>query len=370
MVKKGEVSYNTISAGKSSTSKAISKGRKPTHKQLPSHIGIDKLHIRIPLYPDNTDGSHRMWGKESLRVGNNDYRVQRMKGQLKPLPRTSIYVSIFDYGNWAEIQYNPSRVYYPHDSRLCPLEALEATLVWVLRQLEDVITPLWAIDQMTGEILRDWPSNWYSRVFVTRIDFAADIKVPFESFMVANVRQSLSNRRGKLNTCENRGKCNTLYWGSSGWLREVFYDKAAYKEHKGSNSEFRFEVQIGRKFIRDNGWGNLETVTSDRIMRLMESRWQKSGLGSPFAIETKFEDFYQRLVLETSPSRALGILGALYAISKGVRIGTSPKTMSEYAKISTHLGFSLGDGLKNMGSELFMMDLKIGTTTKVKFLGA
>jgi len=365
MVKKSADSYNTISAGKSSTSKAISKGIKQTYKQLPSHIGIDKLHIRIPLYPDNTDGSHRMWGKESLRTGNNGYRVQRMKGQLKPLPRTSIYVSIFDYGNWAEIQYNPSRVYYPHDSRLCPLEALEATLVWILRQLEDIITPLWAIDQMTGEILPQWPSNWYSQVSVSRIDLAADIKVPYESFNVATVRQSASNRRAKLNTCENRGKCNTLYWGSSGWLRETFYDKGAHKDHSESANQFRFEIQLGRKFIMQKGWGNLEKITAHRIMTLLIERWAKSGLANPLSVESDFADFYRKSVKATSPSRALGLLGAFFAISKGVDPVISPKTLSEYMKVATDLGFSAGLGLDRMGTTTFSMDLISGTTISI-----
>jgi hypothetical protein len=364
MVKKSADSYNTISAGKSSTSKTISKGIKQTYKQLPSHIGIDKLHIRLPLYPDNTDGSHRMWGKESLRTGNNDYSVHKMRGQLKPKPRTSIYVSIFAYGEWAEIQYNPSRVLFPDDSALCPLEALEATLVWVLSELKDVITPRWAIDQTTGEILSQWPSNWYSQVSVSRIDFAADINVPFETFSVATMRQAVSNKRAKLITCENRGRCNTMYWGRSEWLRETFYDKAAHKEHKESTSQYRFEVQLGRKFIKQKGWGNLETLTPDRIMNLMEARWKKSRLETPFVIESNFEGFYERLVLKTSPSKALGILGALYALGKGAEITTSPKTMTEYSRISNELGFSLGDGLENLGSELLRMDLRLGRTVE------
>ena len=363
MVKKGRDSYNTISAGKTSTSKAISKGRKQTYKRLPSHIGIDKLHIRIPLYPDYTDGSHGMWSQKSLRTGNNGYSVEKVQGQLKPHLRTSIYVSVFAHGTWAEIQYNPSRVLYPDDSRLCPFWALEATLVSVLKQLQDVITPLWAFNPLTGELLTEWPSDWYSRVSVSRIDFAADINVPFESFNVAKVRQSVSNKRKLTNTCENRGVCNTLYWGKSGWLRETFYNKAAHKEHKESTHQYRFEVQLGRKFIKNKGWENLETLNPDRIMNLMEARWMKSGLGMPFVVETKFEGFYERLVLETSPSKALGILGALYALSKGLQINTSPKTMTEYSRIATQLGFSLGEDLENMGSELLKMDLKLGRTT-------
>ena len=353
-------SYNTISTSRSSTNKpkkAISK--------LPRHIGIDKLHISIPLYPDNTDGSHRMWTKKRYANTGNGQEIVKFEGILEVAPRQTIHVAIFNFGTSAELQFNPSRVVDGDGSALCPIESLKSTVLWALKQLENIITPEWCLDTQTGEILTDWPSDWYSRIRPTRIDIAADFSAD-EEFDVKTIRQSVSNAHREIGTYENRGTCNSLVWGKKPWLREIFYNKGAHKVHVDSKNIYRFEVQLYRGFIRDNGWQNLEKITASKTMGLLQERWLKSGLSQGFSLDSDFAALYAQLLTLVIPSKAMNYLGSALVASEGLTLGIHPKTIKEYKKLSQKLGFSFGDDIMNMSAEVFSLDLKKGKMVQQK----
>lgn len=346
--------YNTISTSRSSTIKP-----KKTISKLPRHIGIDKLHIHIPLYPDNTDGSSGIWKKKRYANTPNGQEIQKFEGFLEVSPRTVIHISIFNYGSIAEVQFNPSRVLDKEGSSLCPLKFLEGTVLWVLKQLEGTITPDWCIDRQTGEILEVWPSDWYSRIKVTRIDLAVDITTS-EAFSISTVRQSVSNQHKITTTYENKGVCNSLEWGKKPWLREIFYSKGNHPNHKDSKDVQRFEVQIHREFIRQKGWQNLEKITVPHILRLIEERWAKSGLSEAFSFDEDFASIYNQLLTYVTPSKAMNFLGSALVANNGLVLGINPKTVKEYQKLSQILGFSFGSDITKVGKKLYYLDLKKG----------
>lgn len=353
--------YNTISTSRSSTNNP-----KKTISMLPRHIGIDKLHIHIPLHSDSTDGSSRIWKKKKYSYTTNGHQIQKFEGLLEVTPRTVIHISIFNYGTVAEIQFNPSRVIDSEGSSLCPLKSLEASVRWVLKQVEDIITPDWCIDKQSGEILEIWPSDWYSRVKAKRIDLAADIATS-EAFKVATVRQQVSNNHRCIGTFENRGTCNTLVWGKQPWIRETFYSKGNCPEHKQSKDIYRFEIQMHREFIKQKGWQNLEMVTAAQIMNFMEERWDKSGLGIAFSLNSSFTSLYSQLLSQMNPSKAMNFLGAALVASHGLSLGINEKTVKDYRKLGQTLGFSLGSDIFMTSTELAYLDLKKGKLLPYKY---
>jgi len=358
---KKEKFYNTISTSRSSTNKP-----KKTISKLPRHIGIDKLHIHIPLYSDNTDGSSGIWKKKKYSYTSSGQEIQKFEGVLEPDPRIIIHISIFNYGSIAEIQFNPSRVFDSEGSSLCPLKSLEASVRWVLTKLEDIITPDWCIDRQTGEILETWPSDWYSRVKAKRIDLAADIATS-EAFKVATVRQQVSNKHRCIGTFENRGTCNTLAWGKQPWIRETFYSKGNCPEHKQSKDVYRFEVQMHREFIKQKGWQNLEIVTAAHIMNFMQERWDKSGLGIAFSLKSSFTALHSQLLSQMNPSKAMNFLGAALVASHGLSLGINERTVKDYIKLGQALGFSFGSDIFKTSSELTYLDLKKGKMLPYKY---
>ena len=347
-------SYNTISASRSSTSKP-----KKTISKLPRHIGIDKLHIHIPLYSDNTDGSSGIWKKKKYSYTPNGQEIQKFEGSLKLGPRVTIHISVFNYGNVAEIQFNPSRVLDKEGSSLCPLPSLEGSVRWVLKQLEEIITPDWCIDRQTGEILDEWPSDWYSKVIAKRIDLAVDIAAS-RAFSVSTVRQQVSNHHREVGTYENKGICNTLVWGKAPWIRETFYSKGNCPSHTESEDVYRFEVQMHRSFISKNGWQNLETIKASHLMNFMQERWDKSGLGVAFTINSSFAAFYSELLTVMTPSKSINFLGASLVISQGLVPGINDRTIKDYKKLGETLGFSFGSDILKASSELVYLDFKKG----------
>jgi hypothetical protein len=350
-----ELFYNTISTGRTPACTA-----KKTGKLLPRHIGIDKLHIRIPLYPDSTDGSSSVWSvKRYVPVGNG-HEIQKFEVNLYPSPRTCIHVSVFNHGKDAVVEFNPSRVIDKAGSSLCPVTYLEGTVLWVLKELESIITPEWAIDTHTGEFLDPWPSDWYTRVVPMRIDLAADINVNSKSFNVAKVRQAVSNKHKTLTPRENRGVCNSMEWGKRPWLRETFYNKGNHPDHVNSAGQFRFEVQAYREYIKKNGLRNLENLTEERALEIIEERWTKSGLSGSFALDSDLENFYQRLLDRVSPGKAQSFLGAALLASRQLPLEANHRTIKEYEKLGQSLGFSFGSDITAMGSQLFRLDLQGG----------
>jgi hypothetical protein len=354
MIGVDEKFYNTISTSRSSTNKP-----KKTISKLPRHIGIDKLHIHIPLYSDNTDGSSGIWKKKKYSYTPTGQEIQKFEGFLEVTPRTVIHISIFNYGTVAEITFNPSRVIDSTGSSLCPLEHLKVSVRWVLKQLEEVITPDWCIDKQTGEILDVWPFDWYSRVIAKRIDLAVDISSS-AAFNVNTVRQQVSIKHKYIETFENRGICNTLVWGKNPWIRETFYNKGNCPEHKESDDIYRFEVQMHRSFINKNGWQNLEIIKASHIMNFMQERWDKSGLGIAFTLNSNFAEFYNQLLNLMAPSKAMNFLGAAFVASQGLPININNRTVKDYRKLGETLGFSFGSDISKMSTELVYLDFKMG----------
>ena len=356
MVKKtGELFYNTISTGRTPANRANKTG-----SSLPRHIGIDKLHIRIPLYPDSTDGSSSIWSVKKHANTGNGHEIQKFEGNIYLAPRTCIHINVYNHGKEAVIEFNPSRVMDSAGSSLCALKYLKGTVLGVLQKLENIITPEWALDSQTGEILDSWPNDWYSKVIPSRIDFAADIKVGSNTFNVSRIRQAVSNKHRMLTSRENRGICNSLEWGKRPWLRETFYNKGNHPDHVNSAGVFRFEVQAYREYVKKHGLRNLENLTEEKILTILEERWIKSGLNLAFSLDPNLETFHKKLRKEVSPTKAQTFLGAALLASRQIPLEVNPRTIKDYQKLGQTLGYSFGSDISAMGSQLCRLDLKMG----------
>jgi hypothetical protein len=364
------LSYNNVSTGTSSTyidtEDDLSAGIFKPVQSLPSHIGIDKLHILIPLSSADTDGSSEDWKKKSYTSTENGQQISKLSGNVIIAPRLNIHIDVFNLGATAEIQFNPSRVVDVQGSSLCPIEMVEASVLWVLKQLEDLITPIWAVDQSTGVIGGQWPSNWYSMIDCKRVDIAIDFTIATPGFDVDTLRTAVSARHNRLSVDENRGRINSLTWGSSTWLREVLYSKERHPDHVNSSDQFRYEIQLNRKYTRVHGWNNLLNVTAVNVLNLLDARWKKSGLNEKFVMKPSIKGFYRNALTLMSPTKASTLLGAAFLENKGVDCKLNPRTFAEYRKIAAQLGYTLGDDLCNLGEEFFELNYLSGTLDQVQ----
>ena len=304
--------YNTISTGNYFPDKARSRRKK---RQLPSHIGIDKLHISIPLVPEDTDGSSVLWKKKGLIQTSTGLAIAWVKAHIEIAERVSIEVKVWNHGSTAEIEFNPSRIMDAQGSSLCSIEVVEDTLKFVLRYLSNLITPAWFLDRTTGVISENWPQVWLNDVVITRLDIAADI-TPGIPFSVSKVLQQVANPLKRLDATYNRGICNSLTWGSHPWIRQVFYNKGAHPLHKNSQGVFRFEIQLHREVLKKWNLRCLTNVTAKKVMEIVESRFNKSRLGLPFSINGGLSHLCQALESTVSVAKANGFLGVALRMSK------------------------------------------------------
>lgn len=353
--------YNTISTSSNSDSNTNSGY---INRQLPSHIGIDKLHIRIPLVPEDTDGSSAVWKKPMWIDGPNGRVFHRAEAHIELLPRMNVHLIVRDLGRVADIQFNPSRVMDAAGSSLCSVEVLEATVRFILGRLQHLITPSWMLNKETGEIGDTWPGDWLEKVTVTRLDIAADF-TSYIPFKVELVQQQVAGRLKRLEPTLNKGKVNTLTWGKQPWIRHVFYDKGAHPEHRDSMGVFRFECQLHREFLKKTSLRQLSEITANRVLEILEERFVASRLGVPFSFNGGLSHLCDALDATVSSMKANGFLGVALRLSHGLDSGCNPKTLADYRSIGESIGFALGNPLESLGYSKYRLDWRTGIIEKI-----
>ena len=95
-------------------------------------------------------------------------------------------------------------------------------------------------------------------------------------------------------------------------------------------------------------------------MNFMQERWDKSGLGIAFTLNSNFAEFYNQLLNLMVPSKAMNFLGAALVASQGLQIGINTRTVKDYRKLGETLGFSFGSDISKMSTELVYLDFKKG----------
>ena len=357
----GDFSYNTISTGSNSPNNAKSGY---INRQLPDHIGIDKLHIRIPLIPEDTDGHSAQWKKKRFIPTANGSSIHWLETHLEVAERLDIHLKVFNLGAPAEIQFNPSRVMDADGSSLCSVEALEATVIFVIRQISHLITPTWFLDMTSGEVKEAWPSGWLEQAEITRLDIAVDITSNI-SFNVEKVLKQVAGRLKKMDATLNYGFCNSLTWGSPHRLREVFYNKGAHPLHKNSDGVFRFECQLHSRYLKEKSVQSVHHITAEWVMEIAKKRWEKSRLGIPFSLNGGLVHLLSALDKQVSTTKANGFLGVALRMSQGVDSGCNPKTLVEYKSLGESVGFALGSPLDSLGSSTYKLNWRTGTMDEV-----
>jgi hypothetical protein len=167
------------------------------------------------------------------------------------------------------------------------------------------------------------------------------------------------------NLYRNNGKINTLNYGNSKRIRTNFYNKSDAPNHDVPEGWNRFEIQMGRQFLIENGVSTLSDITHEKVESLLWARWEDGRLGTPYSVESALAEFFNEVATQESGSTAITLLGLATALEHGLDVPMNARTITHYKKIGRKYGFNLGETIASMGTSLVAVDFASGRVIEV-----
>jgi hypothetical protein len=281
-------------------------------------FGVDRLCLGFPLDPNSVALSLEYW--KSTRGGR--------RAVLHPLPssdRCAVTVTLWEHPNWkARMDFNPSRVYDPEGTSLCPPGLLRYLVERLVRRMAVWFWPDGAtIDEVTGELRV--PPAVLDQMKLSRVDLARDYATEDAAKWVSKA-EHCRPAYGKQWTHGGRGPGRTAYLGAK---RDFFrvYDKHIQSKRLAPAGQVRAELEL------KGGWRG-DVTTLGKLTPLwmawrFAERWVWSGLGDPIAAGHPLEAL---LALDLSAARKAPVMGSFWAEECGRDIGLPKHTMNEHRR--------------------------------------
>jgi len=332
------------------------------------YVGVDTLIVHMLLDPDSNDGASPLLQKKGVRRTSSDMPLEWARGHFEPDSKQSIHYEIFNSGRDLRLTIHPSKIMDNKKSTLCNGDFVHATVAWTIQQLYPLCRPIWTINKETGE-LRDnphsWPSFWTDLVDVSVLHCARDIYDDTYGFSPGQLIHVQKKNYPDDALYRNNGKINTLNYGNSKRIRTNFYNKSEAPNHDIPQGWNRFEIQMGRQFLVENGISTLSNINQAKIEELLWSRWEDGRLGTPFPVEAALSEFFNTVAAQESGSIAITLLGLATAFEHGLTVPMNARTISQYKKIGRKYGFNLGQAITSMGTNLIAVDFASGKVIPV-----
>lgn len=332
------------------------------------YVGVDTLVVHMLLDPDSNDGASPLLQKKGVRRTRQDMPLEWASGHFKPDDKQTIHYQISNSGRDLRLTLHPSKIMDNQHSTLCNGDLVHGTVAWTIQQLYPLCRPIWTLDKETGELLddpRSWPLSWTDCVDVSVLHCARDIYDTKYGFYPGQLIHVQKKNYPDDALYRNNGKINTLNYGNSKRVRTNFYNKSDAPNHEVPEGWNRFEIQMGRQFLVENGISTLSHITQAKVEELLWGRWEDGRLGTPFAVESDLSDFFNRVATEESGSIAITLLGLATALEHNLKVPMNSRTISHYKKLSRKYGFNLGQSIESMGTELVAVDFASGQVIPV-----
>jgi hypothetical protein len=272
--------------------------------------GVDKVAIHVGFIPSSVQIYNFLanLGIESSTNGEQDlggviaipgHPVIHIKWRETLVPNGSSRYKL-------RMEFNPSD--FRRNTLLAPCTFEE--LAQVCREAIELIIeygdpdakPDFLLDEETGELFDNWPSDWPSKILCTRLDLTQDFYVNDPRFRLSQLKyRRPAYARGTTNHVNGKRINTVTHVGSEKYARMKIYDK--YNEHKKRNKKndedrrrgvklrpghIRFEVSLKYKDMKDCGLLSLSNCKSSRLLEVLKAQWNKSSYGEPLFSDEHF----------------------------------------------------------------------------------
>ena len=340
------------------------------------YIGIDMVRIRFPIQVESGAHSSDFLNQKGVRKTlKNGIELSYAKGELLKETRACIKVEVINNGFTAILEFNPSRVMDLIGSTLCHPNDLTLTIIWAIRECNQIFLPLWAIDtegqletnpNYGSFILNpsEWPKGWEKHVQLLRLDLARDFYVDIPGFdmnVVAQIKKNYARHdylyRKDLNV-------QTISWGKSSNVRHSFYNKSDCPTHKVPKGWYRYEIQFRTKKLKDLRLDTLDKFQTDTCFNFLLEKWEQSNLGNDIAIGYEYRTLLDAMKSQMSATKFTTLLGLHTALEMGIELGMHKRLINEYRKLGSSFGFVLGTPLEKLGTDIYHLDFYTGSLIK------
>jgi hypothetical protein len=333
------------------------------------YVGIDRIRFMYDTMQEYSDGYHALFTQHfTFRTAKKGVMLTS-KGSFGKEQGCEIYVELRNNGNQVLVDFNPSRLFDPDGDTLCPVDKLEAAVLWVVRELSYAVVPNFGYDAKSGEIFaleeQKWPKDWKRHITLTRLDVARDIYSPFRSFGVKDMA-SISKKRYKNDVLyRNSGQIQTLSWGSSSSVRYNFYNKSKQHHNDPEGGWFRLEAQIHTQYLKTLGFRTLDGVVKDRVEAYLWDRFYACNLNSVLTLAEGSFELAARLHNICSEVKCQTFIGLAYSMEYNLPISMNERTVDDYRKIGVQVGFHLGQSVTNFGSKRVGINFADGVVEEI-----
>jgi hypothetical protein len=340
----------------------------PAFTALTEYVGVDTLIVHMLLDVDSNDGASPLLQKKGVRRTREDMPLEWARGHFEPDDKQTIHYELSNAGRDLRLTLHPSKIMDNKHSTLCHGDLVHGTVAWTIQQLYPLCRPIWTLNKETGELLddpRSWPSTWTDQVDVSILHCARDIYDDKYGFSPGQLIHVQKKNYPDDNLYRNNGKINTLNYGNSKRIRTNFYNKSDAPNHDVPEGWNRFEIQMGRQFLIENGVSTLSDITHEKVESLLWARWEDGRLGTPYSVESALAEFFKEVATQESGSTAITLLGLATALEHGLDVPMNARTITHYKKIGRKYGFNLGETIASMGTSLVAVDFASGRVIEV-----
>jgi hypothetical protein len=204
------------------------------------------------------------------------------------------------------MEFNPSDFRRNTLLAPCPFDELaqvcREAIEMVIQYGDPDAKPDFLLDEESGELFDNWPSNWSSKILCTRLDLTQDFYVDDPRFRLSQLKyRRPAYARGTTNHINGKRINTVTHVGSEKYARMKIYDK--YNEHKKRSKKndedrrrgvklrpghIRYEVSLKYKDMKDCDLLSLAKCKSGRLLKVLKAQWSKSTYGEPLFSDEHF----------------------------------------------------------------------------------
>jgi len=303
-------------------------------------------------------------------IGRND-----SKGYIR---RTGnwIFINFYALSGELYVEFNPSDWSFEADRlRLCPFDLVQPISRLVIEEIlaigDKEARAMFQVNQVTGEALDSFPTDWANNIAISEIDFARDFTVTHPEFAIKqleNYYPKYSRKSVRYSDC-NSGAVETLETKrSKNKINHIFYDKSTKEAstkrlNKGfPENTYRYEIKVPLNRLKTLNLTTLDRINEQTGLTILSQAWKDSNYHLPLISDSSAI----RLIKDNFPPKmANEYIG--YANSCYAKVPNNGYTIREEKRIKAELkklGLKTSKTLSLQGPSYGYLDFLTGDVLK------
>lgn len=328
--------------------------------------GFDTVKVSFDVNPALCDFSSSLWVRSSTQNLRIDMPEAESLLGWYLLPQVDweakVRIDLYVMDRVCHLSFNAPRMVTPVKERLLMPDALPPLVRGLIEAIHDTVWPDFIKVTEDGEII--WDDDWSTRVRLSRLDVSRNFEV--------EDTQTIKLACGAISGRYQRG--TVVYKSKYGWTvespttsvgKDKIYDKTAELSRNPADADrmaglatalVRFETQLMRSRLKDNGLKRLSEVNGRSAWHALEARWEATGWGGPLPVRGEMSEAMTHL----RPKDKLILTGYLHHAAVGDLADQTETTHRNMKRLAKECGLTVGLPVELMGKPEFHLDLRTG----------